>query len=255
VQERSFTADGIPLVWVVPDRIEGPLALWMSHLGGSKEQTLPMLRELAGAGLPALSFDAVEHGERAVFAPDQVIALVMSDFRRSMWPILGQSTLDAMRVIDIAINELGLGDEVVAGGVSMGGDIAVALAGIDDRVGRVAALVSSPDWSRPGMTAIDDPSHVLDQGNGDRYSSWLREQLDPMLHVDRYLRGPAIAFESGDEDTHVPPDSAERFKERLTERDPEAGSRVRVTRHAGLDHLGGARSADLMASCAAFLTA
>jgi len=138
VQERSFTADGIPLLWVVPDRVEGPLALWMSHLGGSKEQCLPMLRE-------------------------------------------------------------------------------------------------------------------LDQGHGDRYSNWLRSHLDPMLHVESYARGVDIAFECGGDDTHVPADGAARFKERLAELDAAAGSRIRVTEHPGLDHLGAARSPELTAACAAFL--
>ena len=253
MQERSFTAEGIPLVWVVPDRVEGPLALWMSHLGGSREQCLPMLRELAGAGLPAVSFDAVQHGERAVFELDELVTMVMSDFRRTMWPILGQSALDAMRVLDIAIDELRLGDEVVAGGVSMGGDIAVALAGIDDRVSRVATIVSTLDWTRPGMRRLDDPSQEIDQRQGDRYSRWLREQLDPMLHVERYVRGPAIAFECADLDTHVFPEAAERFKARLTELDAAAGARVRVTRHPGLDHVGGARGPELTAACRDFL--
>jgi len=256
MEERRFTADGIPILLVVPEQVSGPLALWMSHLGGSKEQCLEQLRALAGAGSPAVSFDAIEHGERAVFDPQQVLTLVMSDFRRSMWPLLGVSALDAMRVVDIVSGDLGRGpdDEVVAGGVSMGGDTAVAFAGIDDRVSRVAALGSTPDWSRPGMTKIDDPSTELDQGNGDRYSHWLRERLDPMLHVESYTRGQEILFECGGDDTHVPADGAERFKRRLGELDADAGARVRVTRHEGLDHRGVCRSPEAMAACATFLT-
>jgi dienelactone hydrolase len=37
--------------------------------------------------------------------------------------------------------------KMVAGGFSMGGDISIALAGIDHRVGRVAAIGSTPDWT------------------------------------------------------------------------------------------------------------
>jgi hypothetical protein len=103
------------------------------------------------------------------------------------------------------------------------------------------------------MAALDDPSHVIDQGSGDHYSRWLRDQLDPMLHLERYRPAPAITFECGDVDTHVPPDGAERFAQRLTELDPAAGARVHVHRHAGLDHLGGARSPDVMRACADFL--
>jgi hypothetical protein len=46
-----------------------------------------------------------------------------------MWPILGQATLEALRVID-ATRDPAI-TSIVAGGISMGGDIAIALAGID----------------------------------------------------------------------------------------------------------------------------
>jgi dienelactone hydrolase len=252
-EERRVTVEGVPILVVVPDRPRGPLALWMSHLGGSKEQCAEVLHSLSAAGLPAVSFDAVGHGERAVHDRVELLSLVMADFRRRMWPLLALTTLDALRVLDWTIAELGLSDEVVAGGVSMGGDIAVALAGIDDRVGRVAACVATPDWTRPGMTALDDPTRLIDQGPGDRYARWLREQLDPMLHVDRYRRGVEIAFECGDTDTHVPPDGAERFRAELARLDPDAGQAIRIRRHAGLDHLGAARHPGVIEACTSFL--
>jgi dienelactone hydrolase len=104
------------------------------------------------------------------------------------------------------------------------------------------------------MTALDDPRRTLDQGEPDAYARWLRERLDPMLHLDRYRREVAIAFECGDADTHVPPANAEAFKARLTALDPAAGARVRVTRHAGLDHLTGARDPALTQACVDFLS-
>jgi hypothetical protein len=36
----------------------------------------------------------------------------------------------------------------------MGGDVSIALAGIDERVSRVAAMIATPDWTRPRMTMI-----------------------------------------------------------------------------------------------------
>jgi dienelactone hydrolase len=239
--------EGVPALLARPERPAGPLALWLSHLGGSKEQTRPVLEALAARGHPAVSFNAHLHGERAEHEPQELLRLVMADFRRRMWPILAQTTLDALRVVDWALAETG-GDTVLAGGVSMGGDIAVALAGIDDRVTRVAALASTPDWARPGMTALDDPGRPLDQGDGDRYARWLRSQLDPMLHLDRYRRGVAIAFECGAADTHVPPANAEAFAAAL-------GDRVRVRRRPGLDHLAVARDPAALDACLDFLGA
>ena len=69
----------------------------------------PVLKELAGAGFVAVGFDAWQHGERATESRDQILERVFGGFRRRMWPMLGQTTLDALRVIDWALAELGAG--------------------------------------------------------------------------------------------------------------------------------------------------
>ena len=243
--QRNETVDGIPVVLVAPEAAAPRLALWISHLGGSKEKAGAMLELLAARGMTAVSFDPPQHGERAegdtwAFAADTLAA-----FRARMWPLLGATTLEALTVLDWAIAETGA-TSVVAGGDSMGGDVAVALAGIDPRVSRVAAIGSTPDWARPGMTVLDDPGTLVDQGQPTTYGAWLHEQLDPMLHPGRYARDVAIAFECGDDDHHVPPENAEAFAARV-------GDGVRVQRHRGLDHLGAIRSTETHEACAAFL--
>jgi cephalosporin-C deacetylase-like acetyl esterase len=50
--------------------------------------------------------------------------------------VCSRPALDALRVIDAARDD-GI-TSFGAGGISMGGDIAIALAGIDPRIGRVA---------------------------------------------------------------------------------------------------------------------
>ncbi len=158
-----------------------------------------------------------------------------------MWPIIGQTTLDCLRVID----HLG-GGPVVAGGTSMGGDVAVTLAGLDRRVTRVAAIVATPDWTRPGMRDIRDPSRVLPQGDADASAQWFFDRLDPLTHVENYAHGPAILFECGADDLHVPPDGAQRFAAAL-------GEDVRVNVRVGLGHIDGASSAELIDSCIGWL--
>ena len=73
-------------------------------------------------------------------------------FRRRMWPLAGRTVLESLRVLDWADQQFGVTCPRVAGGVSMGGDIAVALAGIDERVTRVAAARRHP--------RLDAPRHV-----------------------------------------------------------------------------------------------
>src|SRR5262245_3496874 len=91
--ERRAGGERVPILLVVPAERRGPLGLWMSHLSGSKEQCLEVLHVLATAGLPAVSFDAVEHGERGRLDRAELLASVMGDFRRRMWPLLALTTL------------------------------------------------------------------------------------------------------------------------------------------------------------------
>ncbi len=251
---RAADVDGIPVVWIHPDNQDGHarIALWLPWLSGTKETAIPFLAELAGRGFTAVSFDLWQHGERGTETAEQISSRVFGDFRRHMWPILGQTTLDALRVADWAAAEFGARD-VVAGGVSTGGDIAVALAGIDQRISRVAAIAATPDWTRPGMRDIGDPSRVLPQGGPDAYAQWFYNHLDPLSHLSHYAHGPAIAFECGADDTHVPPDGALRFRDALAKAYPHAAAGVRVALHPGTGHMESAQKPALFQNCLAWL--
>jgi uncharacterized protein len=136
--------DDIPALIMDPSGPARGLALWLPYLGGSKEEMEPALARLAEAGFAAASFDPWMHGARANEDPDTIRERVLTAFRREMWPILGRTTLDALRLVDWMIertrSETPL---VVAGGYSMGGDAAIALAGIDQRIRRVATIGST----------------------------------------------------------------------------------------------------------------
>src|SRR5689334_2173976 len=240
--ERTGWVDHIPVIWVEPDAEPATVALWLPPFSTTKEWVLPFLKELAGAGFIAVSFDPWQHGERGVEPPEELRARVFGGgFRRHMWPILGQTTLDALRVLDHFQAE-----NAVAGGVSMGGDVAVALAGIGPSVGRVATIVSTPDWTRPGMRDLMDSSKDLPQGEADAYAAWFYDQLDPMTHLGRYERGQAILFECGGEDRHVPAENALRFAEAV-------GDSVRVNVRPGLGHMD-AMTPDVLKSCLGWLS-
>ena len=169
-------------------------------------------------------------------------------------PLLGQTVLESLRVRDwLTATYGGLGDHV-AGGVSMGGDVAVALAGVDGRVTRVASLVATPDWARPGMRVLDDPGTVLDQGDADAYARFFHDALDPMTHLDRYERDLEILFAMGGDDHHVPWSNAVAFRDGLAERAAPTRAEVRVEVVAGLDHLAAARDERLYAAALAWLS-
>lgn len=250
---ENADVDGIPVVYVAPDAPAGT-ALWLTHLGGSRAQTVPMLTRLAGSGLLAVSFDPPGHGSRGTGSPWDYANLVLGSFRRLMWPLLGQTTLECLRVLDWVDNTFGVAGPHVAGGVSMGGDVSVALAGVDERIGRVSALAATPDWTRPGMRVLDDDQQVLDQGEADTYARWFYDAFDPITHLDAYVRDVAISFHCGGADQHVPADGAVRFRDRLLERDPGAADRIRIDTYPGATHLDGARDEQLYTDALAWLT-
>ena len=226
----------------------GRLALWMHFLGGTKEMMTPFLVRLAEAGVTAVSFDAWQHGERTEELSDQLMTRAFSQFRRNVWPILGHTTLDAVRVLDWAMDRFSP-EQVVGGGVSMGGDIAVALAGIDDRISRVAAMIATPDWTRPGMRMLADPETVIDQGEPTPYGQWMLDHLNPMTHLEFFARAPAIAFDLGENDLHIHADNAIAFKAALALEHPAAADQVQIRIHPGLDHLGAGRDPGVEDAC------
>ncbi|MFT3865512.1 MAG: hypothetical protein QM729_14680 [Solirubrobacterales bacterium] len=235
MRRRDEIVEGIPVILVEPAEAGGAPVLWMSYLGGYAARTLPMLERFAAAGHPAASFDAPGHGARGHGDRWEFAESVLAAFRRRMWPLLGQTTLEALRVLDWLAGEADVSDGFLVGGFSMGGDVAVALAGIDERVRRVAAVGSTPDWSRPGMCELRDPSRLVDQGEADAYARWFADQLDPTRHLDRYRREVAIDFELGADDHHIPEADARAFAAALAGLDPPAAE-VTIHVHPGLDH-------------------
>ena len=243
--------DGIPVIWRLPaqPRQDHGMALWLPALGLEKEGVAPFLDDLAAAGWVAVSFDLWQHGQRGSESAEQIRNRVFGSYRRYKWPIIGQTALDALRVIDWAADELAAEGDVVAGGISLGGDVAVSLAGIEPRVTRVATIAASPDWTSPGMHGFEDPGRLLPQGQADAYAQWFYDQLDPMTHLDRYFRGPAIAFECGGDDSHVPAQAALQFQRTLNYASSAAATRMRVTVHPGLGHLDAVRNPELHRQC------
>lgn len=250
------TIDGVPVIVVIPraEKDRHQLALFLPYLGGTKEAVEPQLALLSDEGFTAISFDPWRLGERGDGDDRAVMESVFTHFRRDMWPILGQTTLDAVHVLDWATDRFPVANNIVAGGLSMGGDIGVALAGIDHRVSRVAAVAATPDWTRPGMTRVGDPNHIIEQGEPSAYGQWLYSHLDPATHPHNYAHGPAIAFELGADDTHVPPTAAQLFRDALRSSAPLTAERMRVTEHPGLDHLATVRQGHVLEAALDWLT-
>ena len=150
------------------------------------------------------------------------------NIRRYFWPILARTAEETPKVIDWAIKTLGVRPEVGMGGISMGGDIAVAAAGVDHRITVVSACVATPDWLRPGSFEPPGEADAAAQADNDR--------RNPITHLKLYEHRPAIAFQSGAVDKQVPPDGATRFVAALKPLYAEAADRLVVDLEPDVPH-------------------
>lgn len=230
----SSWVDHIPLIWVTPQGPSRRLAIWLPSGLGKKEDTPPRLQALAAAGFVAVSFDPWLHGERASDeTAEQLFTRGMANFPRVVWPLIGQSALDTLRVIDWALAQFGIESPCCIGGISLGGDIAVAAAGLDPRIACVGAIISTPDWLRPGMHA---DGALVPPGRPDAYAQFFYDHINPLTNLSGYARCPAMTFECGADDVHVPPDGAQRFQGALQETYRSHPDRIRVNLHPGVGH-------------------
>ncbi len=237
-QVLSQQVDHIPVIWVEPENLAEPahLVVWLDGLTGNKERMQPYLATLAAAGFVALSFDAFQHGERTAEPVEQFLSRIAANYRHHYWPILGQTILDATRVIDWAMTNLKVSAGVLMGGISMGGDVAIATAGVDRRIGCVATMLATPDWLRPGMKDFANPSVDFAQGEADAYARFFYDRFNPLTHPESYAHMPAMAFECGARDTLVPPRGALQFQEALEPIYGSEAGRLRVNLHADVRH-------------------
>lgn len=237
-QIKKTRIGDVPVLWVEPAAMarKRELIMFLPGFGGSKEQVLDQLQDLASSGFVGMSFDPSEHGERGTESPTELATRVFSSFRRYMWPILGQTTLDCLRVIEWATSSLEVDPRIRLGGLSMGGDVAVAVAGLEGRVGRVVSVVATPDWLRPGMHGLFDVTKLIDQGDSTTYGRFFYDTLNPVGHLGRYEREFEINFLCGEMDKHIPLDGALNFQRSLAETGSKA-ARINVEFIAQLAHM------------------
>ena len=229
LQTTRANAGEIPVLVIAPKETKGrPLVIWLTGFSGQKESVEAPLRELAKRGFVALSFDPHQHGERRIEAREELVKRVRGNIRRYFWPILARTAEETPQVIDWAIKALGVRPEVGMGGISMGGDIAVAAAGVDHRITVVSACVATPDWLRPG--SFEPPGEPDDAAQADY------ERRNPLTHLKLYAHRPAIAFQSGAADKQVPPDGATRFVAALKPHYGEAADRLLVDLEPDVPH-------------------
>ncbi len=245
----------IPIAFCRPDenKSNNSVAVWLPYLGGNKETGAKELQKLASCGYFSISIDPWLHGERKGELKEDVRELVFQEFRKYMWQILGITTLDVFRVIDWAIDTFKLNENIVAGGLSMGGDIAIAIAGIDARVSKVAAIASSPDWKRPGMTDVMDSNEVINQSKSTNFGKWLYSKLNPMSNLNSFSRPLKLHVELGELDTHINPQWMLDFKKSLCTGYSNAEYNIEIVINNGANHISLLQSQEIIDKAINFL--
>jgi hypothetical protein len=83
-----------------PNHIKGDLGYPLAAAAPAEQEpggSIPFLRELAGAGFVAVSFELVFSWQARHRRGRRIVETrLCSGFRRHMWPILGQATLDVI---------------------------------------------------------------------------------------------------------------------------------------------------------------
>ena len=229
LQTLRASVEGIPILVIAPKETKArPLVIWLTGFSGQKESVEAHLREFAKQGFLALSFDPHQHGERRIESREELVKRVRGNIRRHFWPILARTAEETPKVIDWAIKTLGVRPELGMGGISMGGDIAVAAAGVDRRISVVSACIATPDWLRPGSFEPPGEPDTAAQADYDR--------RNPLTHLQLYAHRPAIAFQSGAADKQVPPDGGTRFVTALKPLYAEVAERLVVNLEPDVPH-------------------
>lgn len=225
---NKTTVADIPVIWLEPKQSLAKIfVIWLPGFSGNKEAMLPQLSDLAKAGFVAVSFDPYQHGERRIESQEALRARIRGNIRRYFWPILAHTAEETSTIIDWAIARFGVEAQIGMGGISMGGDISIAAAGIDQRITAVAACIATPDWMRPG--SFEPP------GWPDEAAQTCYDRRNPLTHLDHYAHCPAISFQSGAKDEQVPPDGGQRFIAALNTR-YDCGDKLDVTLHSNTAH-------------------
>ncbi len=255
---NKIWVDLIPVYYVTPegykDGDDMKICIFLSGLSGNKESLVTSYAKyIVANGYTAVFFDHYLHGERAniqnpttilTSTQEEVTALkneilntCFKNMYRYGWEVLGNSSLDTLRVLDYFYDHFPVVESVM-GGSSMGGDTALAVAGLDGRINRILCLITAPDWLRPGMhNLLENVDMPADPGQADAKSKWYFDNFSPSVNLLRYDGGDIdMMFACGEVDTHINPNWVYTFRENIYRLNPAAGQKIGIWTNMGMGH-------------------
>lgn len=253
--------DLIPVYYITPEGYKQgddmKICIFLSGLSGNKESlVMTYAKYILENGWTAVFFDHYLHGERAnIYDPTtiltksqeevtelrtKILTTCFKNMYRYGWEILGNTSLNTLRVLDYFYGHFPV-KESVMGGHSMGGDTSLVVAGLDRRINRILCVVTAPDWLRPGMhhlKGFGDESVPSDPGQPDAMSTWYFMNFSPSMNLSRYMEGRIEAmFACGELDTHINPNWVYTFRENVYRMNPKAGQKLGIWTNMGAGHV------------------
>lgn len=222
----------LPCSWVKPKHTDKKkLVIFLPGFSGYKSSDGEFLCILAEHGFHALSFDPYQHGDRKIETQEQLFARIHTNIRMHFWKILGKTVEDIPRIIDEATKTFNLNkEEVGLGGVSMGGDISIAAAGVDKRIKVISANIATPDWLRPGTNQVNET------GYPDAESTALFAKYNPMNNLQNYKHCPSLQINCGEDDEMVPAMSSQVFESALYKTYEHCSDNLNINVNSGVGH-------------------
>jgi uncharacterized protein len=196
-----------------------PAVIFLHGLGGSKEQYVPRMQELARKDLFVVVIDAHLHGERKVpgiFPQGKSLGALGNDY--SIWvhqSAVSHTARDVSRILDAlsARPEVDL-SRVGVGGVSMGSSTCMVLAWREPRVSVVVGLIGAVDF---WYDVTKTPPGADQDARRKALSPRVRELVSSLDPRDRKsaIAPKALLLANGGRDDGIDIESVKKFVKEL----------------------------------------
>lgn len=192
-----------------------PVVFFVHGLGGSKEQYVKQMQELADKGILVVIVDAHLHGERKVpgiFPQGKTLGRLGEDY--SIWvhqSAISHTARDISKIIDglSARSDVDL-SRIGVGGVSMGSSVSMVLACRESRISVVVGLIGAVDF---WYDVTKTPAGAEQDAKRSALSPRVRElvnSLDPQTRK-RSLAPKALFLANGARDDGIDIESVKAF--------------------------------------------
>ncbi len=202
---NRYIHEGIPVVEYTNN--DSDKLIYVNHgIFGNKDQVMLLVgKALLRAGYRVVAIDAAKHGDRQEPPFDDKNN---KNARVEMFDVVHRSAHDILKIHhDIYAENYASFDAL---GISMGGYTVYYLAMQSQAIDTIVAMISSPSFFASGIADLLGEKSTLDQRQKQELERQVRA-IDPAQQPEE-IRAKRIIALNGSNDTVVPPEHAQTFK-------------------------------------------